>query len=69
MLTIYIKKILPSLSSSKRVSACLTACRVGPGYGVCLVQQSREQLITALSRIVVRLVWSSGVVYCLEDHR
>ena len=38
--------------SSKRVSACLTACRVDPGHEVRLVQQMRELFIAALSRML-----------------
>ena len=68
MLTIHKKFFLRS-SSPKKVGTCLTAFRVGPGHGVRLVQQSRELLVAALSQIVVRLVWSSGVIYCVDDHR
>ena len=64
----YIKsKFFIRLASSKRVSTCLTTCRVTLGHEVRLELQIRELLIAALSRIVVWLVWSSGDVSCLED--
>ena len=47
--------IFHPLGSSKRVSTCLTSCRLSFGYEMRPVLQIQELVIAALSRIVVWL--------------